>query len=184
MTNFYPDRKQKLIVYAGNIGEGQGLEKIIPLSAKRLGEKYNFLIIGDGGSKQKLKNEILKQEVTNVELRNPVNREELKQIYGNADFLFLHLNDYKAFEKVLPSKIFELAAYDKPIIAGVSGYAFQFIKENIPNVILFNPCDVNSFVGQIQNYRYKTMIRSDFIEHYKRSRINKEMAQSILKFVQ
>jgi glycosyltransferase involved in cell wall biosynthesis len=174
---------QKMIVYAGNIGEGQGLEKIVPLSAKLLGEKYKFLIIGDGGTKQKLKEEIFKQEVNNVELRDPVNRKELKKIYQNADFLFLHLNNYKAFEKVLPSKIFELAAYDKPIIAGVSGYAYQFIKQNIPNVILFDPCSVDYFINQIKNYQYKTEIRSDFIDHFKRSNINKNMVQSIVKLL-
>ncbi|GHT67069.1 hypothetical protein AGMMS50239_29590 [Bacteroidia bacterium] len=175
---------QKLIVYAGNIGEGQGLEKIVPLSARLLSKDYKFLIIGDGGSKQKLKDEILMQGIDNVELKDPVNREELKQIYKNADFLFLHLNDYKAFEKVLPSKIFELATYDKPIIAGVAGYAFQFIKNNIPNVILFKPCDVADFFSQMKDYHYKTMTRSDFISHYKRSRINKDMARSIIKLMQ
>jgi hypothetical protein len=174
---------QKIIVYAGNIGEGQGLEKIVPLSAKLLGENYKFLIIGDGRSKQKLKEAILELSINNVELKNPVDRVELKGMYKRADFLFLHLNKYKAFEKVLPSKIFELATYDKPIIAGVSGYARQFIKQNISNVLLFNPCDVNDLVDQIKNYRYKTEIRSEFINHFKRSNINKDMAQSIIKLI-
>src|SRR5690606_29489825 len=48
----------KTIVYAGNLGEGQGLHKIIPESAKALEGKYRFLIIGDGGTKQNLINEI------------------------------------------------------------------------------------------------------------------------------
>jgi glycosyltransferase involved in cell wall biosynthesis len=184
-TNFYLDESEKtsIIVYAGNIGEGQGLEKIIPSSAKLLGERYKFLIIGDGGTKHKLSEEIQKQEIRNIELKNPVNREELKKIYGNADFLFLHLNNYKAFEKVLPSKIFELAAYDKPIIAGVSGYAYQFIKQNITNVVLFNPCDVDSFVDQLKNFHYKTEVRSEFIDRFRRSKINKNMAQSIIKLI-
>jgi glycosyltransferase involved in cell wall biosynthesis len=186
MTNFYhkENRKYRQIVYAGNIGEGQGLEKIVPLAAKLLGEKYEFLIIGDGGTKYKLSEEIQKQGTRNVELKSPVNREELKKIYRNADFLFLHLNNYKAFEKVLPSKIFELAAYDKPIIAGVSGYAYQFIKQHLTNVVLFNPCDVDSFVNQMKNFQYKTNVRSEFIDHFRRSKINKNMAQSIIKLIQ
>ncbi|KAA6313454.1 hypothetical protein EZS27_035774 [termite gut metagenome] len=175
---------QRMIVYAGNIGEGQGLEKIVPSAARLLGKEYKFLIIGDGGTKQKLKEEILKQKISNVELKDPVARSELKKIYKEADFLFLHLNNYKAFEKMLPSKIFELAAYDKPIIAGISGYAHLFIKQNIPNSILFSPCDVDNFVNQLKNYLYKTEVRSDFIEHFKRSNINKNMAQSIIQLIQ
>jgi glycosyltransferase involved in cell wall biosynthesis len=175
--------QQRVIVYAGNIGEGQGLEKIVPLSAKLLGEKYKFLIIGDGGTKHKLSEEILKYEVKNIEVKNPVRREELKKIYQDSDFLFLHLNNYKAFEKVLPSKIFELSAYNKPIIAGVSGYAYQFIQQNIPNVILFNPCNVDDFVNQMKNFQYKMEVRTEFINHFKRSSINKDMAQSIIKLI-
>jgi glycosyltransferase involved in cell wall biosynthesis len=171
------------ILYAGNIGEGQGLDKIIPLAASMLGDNYEFIIVGDGGTKNKLQTEISKRKLTNIVLRDPVDREELKKLYNNADYLFLHLNNYKAFEKVLPSKIFELAAYDKPIIAGVSGFSYEFIKNNISNVILFKSCDVDSLANQIKNYNYKTEHRSDFIQNFKRETINDLMVQSILKFI-
>lgn len=170
------------ILYAGNIGEGQGLEKIIPPAASVLGDDYKFLIIGDGGTKSKLQNEILKRKLTNVEMIDPIDRIKLKEMYHKAHFLFLHLNDYKAFEKVLPSKIFELAAYDKPIIAGVSGFSSQFIKNNISNVILFKSCDVNDFVKQLRNYKYKTEYRAAFVDNFRRETINNNMTQSILKF--
>ena len=174
---------QRTIVYAGNIGAGQGLDKIIPQAAEKLGNEYKFIVIGDGGTKQKLENEIIKKGLQeSVELRNPIGRKELQAIYNQADFLFIHLNDYKAFEKVLPSKVFELGAYNKPIIAGVSGFAHQFIEENISNVILFKSCDTDDFVKKIKNYKYKTEIRSAFIENYKRENINKKMAESILSF--
>ena len=41
----------------------------------------------------------------------------------NLTFLFLQLNNIKAFENVLPSKIFDYGSYNKPILAGVSGIA-------------------------------------------------------------
>jgi hypothetical protein len=181
------ERKNKgnsvTILYAGNIGEGQGLEKIIPLAASILGDNYNFIIVGDGGTKNKLQNEITKRRLTNVELKPPVNRDELKILYNNADYLFLHLNNYKAFAKVLPSKIFEFAAYDSPIIAGVSGFAYEFIRKNISNVILFKPCDADDLVHQMKNFKYKTEHRSEFIQKFKREIINNLMVQSVLKFV-
>jgi glycosyltransferase involved in cell wall biosynthesis len=170
-------------LYAGNIGEGQGLEKIIPLAAAMLGDNYRFVVVGDGGTKNKLQNEVEKRRLTNVELRDPVNRDELKMLYNDADYLFLHLNNYKAFEKVLPSKIFEFAVYDSPIIAGVSGFAHKFIKKNISNVILFKPCDADDLVNQIGNFKYKTEHRSEFIQKFKRETTNNLMVQSILKFI-
>jgi len=173
----------KVITYAGNIGEGQGLHKIVPQAAKELGDKYHFIVIGDGGAIQKLQMELEKNQVENVELRKPVKRAELLDIYAKSDFLFLHLNDYDAFKKVLPSKIFELGAYDKPVIAGVAGFANKFIYDNIPNRILFFPGDVGSMVKQLRDYDYQTGFRKEFLNKFKRENINKEMSESILSYI-
>jgi hypothetical protein len=174
---------KKTITYAGNIGEGQGLHKIIPQVASQLGPNYQFKVIGDGGAKKVLEDEIAKLGLKNVDLIPPVTRERLLEIYNGSDFLFLHLNVYEAFEKVLPSKIFELATFDKPIIAGVGGYANKFITENVSNTILFNPCDVDAMVSGLQNYTYINEKRTDFIAKFSRNNINREMAKSILSYL-
>ena len=173
----------KKIVYAGNIGEGQGLHNILPFVAKKLEDKYEFLVIGDGGAKSKLVNLLQENSITNVTLVAPVKRDELKKIYNEADFYFLHLNDYEAFKKVLPSKIFELGAYDKPIIAGVAGYANSFIAQYVTNSILFNPGDHETMFSLLQNYQYKKEVRVEFKNKFKRANLNREMAASILKYI-
>lgn len=173
----------KTITYAGNIGEGQGLHKIIPQAAKALGDEYVFEVIGDGGAKQKLISEIERLQVKNVAFKQPVNRTKLLEIYSESDFLFIHLNDFDAFKKVLPSKVFELGAYDKPIIAGVGGFAYDFIKNNVPNALLFLPGDVDSLVKMLKEYQYKNEVRSQFLEDFKRSNINRKMATSILSYL-
>ena len=174
----------KVIVYAGNIGEGQGLHRIIPQAAKLLGDTFQFLIIGDGGTKKILQAEIIRLGISNVILKNPVNRNELQQIYSNADYLFLHLNDYPAFRKVLPSKIFELATFNKTILAGVSGYSAQFMKDEIKNSFVFNPCDFKSLVDFLLYYESPLAIdRSEFVQKFKRTNINNKMASSILSYL-
>jgi glycosyltransferase involved in cell wall biosynthesis len=171
------------IVYAGNIGEGQGLHTILPKAAKALENRFEFLVIGDGGAKGILEDELKKLSVNNVKLISPVKRSELMPIYDQCDFFFIHLNDYDAFKKVLPSKIFELAAYDKPIIAGVSGYAAEFVSKNVSNIVLFESGDTESFVNKLNSYLYKREERTDFRTKFKRSAINKEMASSILQYI-
>jgi glycosyltransferase involved in cell wall biosynthesis len=121
------------VLYAGNLGEGQGLHEIIPRLAKRMGSRVHFKIIGDGGRKRALEAALSKIGVTSVELLPPVQRDELLKAYHAADVLFLDLNDYDAFKKVLPSKIFEYAALGKPVWAGVSGYAAEFVRSEINN---------------------------------------------------
>ncbi len=174
---------QFIITYAGNIGEGQGLHKIIPQAAKALGDNYKFVIIGDGGAKGKLIDQIKKIGSTNIELVEPLSRAVLKDFYMKSDFLFLHLNDFKAFEKVLPSKIFEYGAYDKPIIAGVAGFSNHFIQENLENYILFAPGDVEDFVSKVKSFEFKNQRRSAFIFAFSRKNIMEKMADSIVASV-
>lgn len=169
-----------IITYAGNMGSGQGLEKIVPLAAKKLGDNYLFRLIGDGGTKQLLQQKLDELQITNVEILNPVSRKELLEYYDQSTFLFLHLNDLDAFEKVLPSKIFEYGAFNKPIIAGVGGFAAQFIKNNLSNYILFKPADVNSFVNQMKEYSLSFEERISFKKKYSRESIIRKMAESIL----
>ena len=173
----------KSIVYAGNIGEGQGLHKVIPMAAKQLGNEFEFLIIGDGGTKKLLQDEIENLSISNVVLENPVNRKELQRIYSDADYLFIHLNDYPAFRKVLPSKIFELATFGKPIIAGVSGFAADFIKSEVSNSFVFEPCNSMQLVEFLRmDTASNTIERKEFKLKYRRSNINKLMAESILSY--
>jgi len=171
--------KIPVITYAGNIGEGQGLHIIIPEAAKALAGEYKFVIIGDGGAKEKLVLAIEDLNLSNVEMIDPVDRRTLLEYYKKSDFLFFHLNKYKAFEKVLPSKIFEYAVTNKPLIGGVSGYAATFILENVSDSILFEPGDVSSFVRQIRSFKKKDLKRDDFINKYSRSNVMKKMVSEI-----
>lgn len=174
-----PD-KEYIITYAGNIGEGQGLHKIIPRAAKLLGPDYKFRIIGDGGKKKELCDQLLKEHITSVEIIPPTSRKGIINYYNQSHFLFLHLNDYKAFEKVLPSKLFEYGATDKPIIAGVNGFAAEFVENNLSNYILFRPGDAESFVNQLKNFKFQYQNRTLFVEKFGRVNINEQMAGSVI----
>ncbi len=176
-------KNRKIILYAGNIGEGQGLHIIIPPLAKALENKFRFKIIGDGGVKKKLLSEIKKNNISNVEFTEPMVRLKLLEEYENADFLFMHLNKHNAFKRVLPSKLFEYGAFNKPIIAGVSGYAFNFVKEHIPNALVFEPGDYKTAHKLINEYKYNTEERKQFKAKFSRELINVQMAKSIIKTI-
>lgn len=180
--DFIQDKKNEkiIITYAGNIGEGQGLEKIIPDMAKKLDEDYEIHIIGDGGRKKALMENLI--GISNVKLFDPINRTKLLEIYKNSDILFLHLNDHKAFKKVLPSKIFEYAMANKFIIAGVGGYAKEFIEENISDAIVFEPCNANDFYEKFKKVeKIDDINRSPFVEKFKRENIMQKMAKEVYK---
>ncbi|UHG92572.1 glycosyltransferase family 4 protein [Spirosoma oryzicola] len=178
-----PIANEKIILYAGNIGEGQGLHKIIPQAARMLGDPYRFVIIGAGGAQVNLEQMIRTETLTNVRIYEPMSREKLVMAYQNADYLLVHLNDLEAFKRVLPSKLFEYGAMTKPILAGVAGYAAQFIQTHISNTILFEPGDAKSLVAQLRQTPYRTAHRADFVATFRRKTIMQAMAEHILKTV-
>ena len=175
--------KIKTILYAGNIGSGQGLETIVPAVAKKLGEQYLFKIIGDGGTRPVLEAKLEAEGIKNIKLLPPVGRDELIKYYEQADMLFLHLNDLPAFKRVLPSKIFEYAALGKPVIAGLAGYSAQFINEQVKYGCVFPPGDVDSCVSCIENASLNDLSQElvdSFVSKYSRVHIMDDMSKQIL----
>lgn len=168
------------ILYAGNIGEGQCLHDIVPGLAKSLGSHVEVTIIGDGGRRKQLQDAIDETGVSNVRILPPVVRSELIDLYRSTDILFLHLGDYDAFKKVLPSKLFEYGAMGKPILAGVSGYAAEFVEQEISNSAVFPPGDVPAATVAYSRLRLRDEPRHDFLQKFSREQLSAAMALDIV----
>jgi glycosyltransferase involved in cell wall biosynthesis len=168
------------VLYAGNVGAGQGLHEILPALARALRGRARFVVVGDGGRRQALEDALTVAGGDNVELRAPMPRPQLIEAYRAADVLLLHLGRQAAFERVLPSKLFEYAALGKPILAGVGGYAARFIREEIDNAAVFAPCDVAGAVRAFASLTLADRARPAFVTRYARAGIARAMADDVL----
>lgn len=168
----------KTLLYAGNVGDGQGLHLILPAMADLLPD-VEIIVVGAGGRLEALK-VAASESAGNITILPPVSRQELLGLYGGADVLFLHLNDVPAFERVLPSKLFEYAATGKPILAGVSGFAAQFIEANIVNAEVFPPQDSVASVAALKSLQFAEVDRESFVEEFQRKNIMRGMALDVL----
>lgn len=181
-TQAQSENRPLVITYAGNIGQGQGLERIIPPLAQRMRGSAVIRVIGDGGRRLDLEKAIQLSGASNVQLVPTLPRDALLQEYLAADVLFLHLNDYEAFKKVLPSKIFEYAALGKPVWAGVAGYAARFLQEEVPNAAVFPPCDVDAAMDALQRLEMCDRPREAFVAKYTRKAVMRNMAEEVLGY--
>ncbi|HEY2806503.1 MAG TPA: glycosyltransferase family 4 protein [Gemmatimonadales bacterium] len=168
------------LLYAGNIGEGQGLHAIVPGLARAGGESLKLRIIGDGSRRSRLLETLERQGARNVELLPPMPRAALIEAYRAADVLFLHLNAHDAFTRVLPSKIFEYAAMGKPMLAGLSGFAARFVHEHIANAAVFSPCDADGAMSALRTLAPFDEPRRDFIAEFGRTAITERLARDVL----
>lgn len=173
------------VLYAGNIGDGQALHRILPDVAARLRESHLFTVIGDGSAAELLRDAVEREGLGNLILQKPVSRRELIREYVKADILFLHLEDAPSMRRVLPSKLFEMAATERPIAAGVQGYSREFIEAGINGAELFSPGDVEGAVGAIRRLtdtlkKESPIDRSAFIQTYSRPDSDRRLALAIL----
>lgn len=168
------------VLYAGNLGEGQGLHTILPELARRSVGRIHFTVYGDGGRKSLLLDRLSELKITNVEVKPPIPRAQLLEVYRAADLLFLHLGNHDAFTKVLPSKIFEYAAMGKPIWAGIPGFSAEFVRNEIENVGVFPPGDVDAAIQALDRLVIQDMPRAGFVAKYSRDAICRAMAEDIL----
>jgi glycosyltransferase involved in cell wall biosynthesis len=176
-----PSGSPPLVLYAGNIGEGQGLHNVVPKAARWLRGHARFRIIGHGGRLAQLRTAV--QHLDNVELLAPMARDRLLAEYDRADILFLHLNDYPAFRKLIPSKLFEYGALGQPILAGLAGVGAEFMARELPDAAVFEPCDVDGMVDGFERIaRAGPKDRSEFKAKFARHQIMDAMADDLTAF--
>jgi glycosyltransferase involved in cell wall biosynthesis len=178
-----PAGRLPMVLYAGNMGDGQGLHTVLPQLALGLRGRAQFKVIGDGGRRHALVAALEALRPGNVTLQSPVSRAQLLEEYRKADVLFVHLGAHAAFEKVLPSKLFEYASLGKPVLAGVRGFAARFVREEISNAAVFAPGDAAAGVVAFESLTLETRPRPEFIARHSRASIAHAMAADILSLL-
>ncbi|MFT6802523.1 MAG: colanic acid biosynthesis glycosyl transferase WcaI [Salibacteraceae bacterium] len=107
-----------VVLYAGNIGEKQGLEVVID-AAEHLKDEENIKIIicGNGANAKALQSYALERSVRNVYFKNLVPHSEISHLLATAD---LHLIPQKraAADLLLPSKFTDILASGGVAIIG------------------------------------------------------------------
>lgn len=123
------------IVFAGNIGNAQGLE-ILPkvavlLKKEQLSKKIRFNIVGDGRFKEtliKMVNTSNVADMFNFIPKQPANR--IPEFMAASDSAFLCLTDNPLFAMTIPAKLQSYMACGIPIIASAEGETNQIIKSS------------------------------------------------------
>ena len=107
----------------------------------------------------------------------------MPEIYSRADCLLLNLANIKSLSMVIPTKVFEYASTNHPIIFAAEGFTKKFINK-IDSTIYFNNQSIKSFTKAIDKSRRTTVKmakRNKFLSNYDMNKIYKNYAQHILR---
>ncbi len=128
-AEFNPDKFY--VMYAGNLGEMQGLESVINAFANiKPEENIVFFLLGTGTREKFLKSMVHELKLEDrVVFLGRVQPEKVPLYYEMADVLLVHLKKDKLFNITIPHKIYEYMCSGKPIIGAVQGDAAKEILD-------------------------------------------------------
>ena len=121
-----------VVTFAGTIGMASGLDVALG-AARRLKDRGRddiaFLLIGDGAVRAGLQERARAAGLDNVVFTGLVTRTDLPDYLASSDACLVHFRKQALFSTILPSKFFEDAAMEKPILLGFEGDARAMLAE-------------------------------------------------------
>ena len=119
-----------LVAYVGTLGLAHGLVTVLD-AAERLREEPDLavLFIGDGADRARLEQEVARRELANVHFLGLLPRAEIPAWLASIDCLLVMLRDLPVFETVIPSKVFEFCAQERPIVVAARGEIRRLVEE-------------------------------------------------------
>ena len=127
---FAPERF--VVTFAGTIGMASGLEVALGAAARLKAQgraDIAFLLIGDGAVRAGLEQQARAEGLDNVVFTGLVPRPELPAYLASSDACLVHFRKDDLFGTILPSKFFEDAAMERPILLGFEGDARAMLEE-------------------------------------------------------
>jgi colanic acid biosynthesis glycosyl transferase WcaI len=138
-----------VVLYIGTHGISQALSSVVG-SAELLRDRTDirFLFVGEGAEKAALVEQANTVALTNVTFLDAVGKEEVREYYAFADVCLLPLRAIPLFDGFIPSKMFEMMAMARPVIASVRGEAAGILERSGAAVVV-PPEDSAAIAGAV-----------------------------------
>ena len=166
--------------YVGTVGMAHRLEVTIraALKLKEQGRQdILFLIVGDGACRKDLEKQVQDAGVTDlVRFTGRIPRDRIPTVLASSDCLLVHLRKSLLFETVIPSKMFEAMAMERPVVMGVRGEAAEIVRRSHSGIDMEpeNADDLVEAVTRLADDRElcRSLCNSSYVaNHYSRDRL-------------
>ncbi len=178
--------ENKFIVgYIGTHGMAHSLDFIVQSISKIDDEDIHFIFIGDGSQKNNIVNLAGTLSLKNITFLDPVSKVEVPKYLSIIDVSLAPLIKSDTFKTVIPSKIFESSAMQKPTLLGVQGQA-QEIIEKYGAGVCFEPENEKDFIDKVLILKNDKFIYESSKEGCMQLALNfdrKKLANKMLKII-
>ena len=117
------------VVFAGNIGESQGLDIIIKAAFESSQSNIYWHLFGGGRYENKLRQEAELLNISNLIFHGRVSVDRLPSIYREANALLLTLTPKKGFSTTMPGKLAGYLTSGTPVLTNIDGEVKKIIEK-------------------------------------------------------
>ena len=162
LTYFHPGEKPSslarelnledkfVVLYLGAHSISQGLDTIVDVAEEVSDvEEIAFLFVGDGNKKEELMVKAKAENINNVVFHPPITKEVVPLYYNLADICLVPLRDVALFRTFIPSKMFEIMAMGKAIVASLRGEAASILGSS-EGAVVTEPEDTQGIANAIK----------------------------------
>jgi glycosyltransferase involved in cell wall biosynthesis len=127
------------VAYVGTLGLAHGLTLLIDVAERLKAQRgLRFVLIGDGADREKLEADIARRGLENIRLLGLQPRDTMPDWIASIDLLLVLLRDLPVFETVIPSKIFEFLAQERPVVLAAKG-EIRSMMEQAKGALVIDP---------------------------------------------
>lgn len=151
-----------IFAYIGTHGMAHGLDFILKSidQFQQSHPHFHFLFIGDGAERNNLIHLQEQLNIKNATFLPSVPKIDVVKYLSIMDIALVNLKKSDTFLTVIPSKIFEAAAMQKPILLGLMGETQQIIEQYDAG-LCFEPENTSEFIAKAIE-----ITETDYLEKY------------------
>jgi glycosyltransferase involved in cell wall biosynthesis len=176
-----------VVGYIGTLGIAHDVDSVVAAAKALKGGDTAFLFVGDGARYAPLAREIKAQGLDNCRLLHTVPPEQVPDHIACCDVLLVPLKRTDTLADTMPSKIFEIAAMERPIIVGAEGIAADLVTSYRAGLAV-PPEDPQALTAAIQRLKNKPGLGLAFAPgarrlaaDYSRDKLAAQMLEEIRK---
>jgi len=118
-----------VVSYIGTHGMAQRLDTLLDAAVLlRDDPEIHVLLVGEGAERERLLARVRSQGLANVTMLGQQPREAIPGLVAASDLVAVILRRAELFQKVIPSKMFEVMGSARPMVLGVQGEAEALLR--------------------------------------------------------
>jgi glycosyltransferase involved in cell wall biosynthesis len=150
-----------VVLYCGAHGISHALSRILDVAQQLRGDpRFHFLFVGEGSDKAALEAKAGSLALQNVTFRDAVPREDVPALYRAADVVLVPLRAVPLFRSFIPSKMFEILACGRPILASLEGEAAEILEAS-GGALVVPPEDVDALAAGLVRFADEPALRAE-----------------------